>query len=219
MQSIPRSGFFGKLLSRGDFVSRGLPPALVSQWDDWLQQSMGYSQQQLGSQWRDIYLTSPLWHFFLRPGCLDTQGWTGLLMPSIDRVGRHYPLLIAAPLQGPSVTLEVCQQGWRSWHRTAEQLARQSLQGQLTPEVLEDSLNLQALPTLSLSPAEGMLSRALHLPDHAQLTLQNLSATTSFWWTSGSPRISPCILACNGLPAPEHFQALLSGDWHGWESA
>ncbi len=35
------------------------------------------------------------------------------------------------------------------------------------------------------------------------------------WWTAGSERVAPSLLACQGLPDPEGFAALLAGDWAG----
>ena len=50
------------------------------------------------TDWLDGYLASPSWRFLLMPGVMDGQPWAGVLMPSVDRVGRYYPLTIARPL-------------------------------------------------------------------------------------------------------------------------
>ena len=189
MHTLGSVGFFGKLLSRGDFVGRGLPPQLLSKWDVWLQQSIACSQQQLGSQWLSFYLKSPIWHFFARPGCIDAMGWTGLLMPSVDRVGRHYPLLISAPLRGKLVAFEICGQGWQEWHLAVELLARQSLQGAFSPELLADKLNQPPLPSLNLDRAEGLLPQSLRFPKSASINSDILGAADSLWWTQGSPYV------------------------------
>jgi len=41
------AGFFGKLPSRGDFVSRYLPKSFLEPWDNWLQTAIAQSRQQL----------------------------------------------------------------------------------------------------------------------------------------------------------------------------
>lgn len=66
-------GFYGKLASRGDFVSRGLPQSFVKPWDTWLAAGLHVSQQQLGAEWLDAYLVSPLWRFVLAPDVCGPQ--------------------------------------------------------------------------------------------------------------------------------------------------
>ena len=93
------AGFYGKLPSHGDFVSRRLPREFLDVWDSWLQQAVAESKARLGSDWLDAYLNSPIWRFALMPGICGDQAYLGLMMPSIDRVGRYFPLTVAAPLE------------------------------------------------------------------------------------------------------------------------
>lgn len=53
-------GLYGKLASRGDFVSRGLPQSFIGPWDSWLAAGLLASQNALGEQWLNAYLISPL---------------------------------------------------------------------------------------------------------------------------------------------------------------
>lgn len=91
-------GLYGKLPALGDFVQRRLPATLVDPWDAWLQAALAASQAALGEAWLERYLTCPLWHFVLSPGLAGPDLWTGVLMPSVDRVGRYFPLTIACAL-------------------------------------------------------------------------------------------------------------------------
>ncbi|MET0382001.1 MAG: type VI secretion system-associated protein TagF, partial [Burkholderiaceae bacterium] len=90
-------GFYGKLPSEGDFVSRRLPWEFTTVWDEWLQQGMAASRQTLGGRWLDLYLSAPVWRFQLAPGVCGPLGWRGLFFASVDRVGRYFPLTIAFP--------------------------------------------------------------------------------------------------------------------------
>lgn len=92
------AGFYGKLPSQGDFVTRRLPWEFTSGWDAWLQAGMSEAKQRLGDAWLDRYLTAPIWRFQLAAGVLGEVGWAGLWCPSVDRVGRHFPLTLATPL-------------------------------------------------------------------------------------------------------------------------
>ncbi len=91
-------GFFGKLPCRGDFVRRRVPDEFVSAWDEWLQQCLTQSREQLvnawGDRWRDAYLSGPIWRFVLAEGVCGTGAYAGVVMPSVDRVGRCFPLTI-----------------------------------------------------------------------------------------------------------------------------
>ena len=96
MQNIP--GFYGKVPVLGDFVSQRLPISFIKNWDTWLQNGLSASQQELGDDWLDIYLTSPIWRFALRPGVCGADACAGILMPSVDRVGRYFPLTLATKI-------------------------------------------------------------------------------------------------------------------------
>lgn len=71
-------GLYGKLASRGDFVSRGLPQSFIGPWDSWLAAGLLASQTALGGEWLNAYLVSPLWRFALAPesaGPRRRWGW------------------------------------------------------------------------------------------------------------------------------------------------
>ncbi len=93
------AGWYGKIPSLGDFASRRLPADFIGAWDLWLQHSMAASRATLGDRWLDTYLTSPIWRFALMPNVLDSSPWAGVLMPSVDKVGRHFPLTLALKLE------------------------------------------------------------------------------------------------------------------------
>ena len=91
-------GFFGKLPSHGDFIERRVASAFREAWDEWLQRCMTQSQRELGSRWLDCYLTSPMWRFFLCDGVAGAASYAGILLPSVDRVGRYFPLTVVVEL-------------------------------------------------------------------------------------------------------------------------
>ena len=99
-------GWFGKLSMLGDFASRRLDPAWIESCDRWLSASMQASQQQLGHDWLQTYLSAPVWRFAWAPGVVDQQWWFGVLMPSCDNVGRYFPLLIAQAREHEKRVLE-----------------------------------------------------------------------------------------------------------------
>ena len=89
-------GFYGKIPARGDFVGSGLRPDFVATWDAWLQDVLSAASEALGAEWSDRYLNAPIWRFALESGVCGETGVIGIVMVSVDAVGRFFPLTIAA---------------------------------------------------------------------------------------------------------------------------
>ncbi|MEA3275768.1 MAG: type VI secretion system-associated protein TagF [Pseudomonadota bacterium] len=227
--SEPGPGIYGKVPSNGDFVTRRLPAAFVEPWDLWLQDALSDSRDQLGARWLEIYLTSPIWRFVLSPGLAGQDPWAGVLMPSVDRVGRYFPLTLACPLPVSGNPIQVMT-GGGAWFGAAETLL-------LT--CLEDDFDLAAFdrqvlemgpppaqPAASpMVPAAGNafrvpLERATELatvcPELLRQALGELFFGYSLWWSEGSEMVQPSLLVCQGLPPTKGFSALLAGDWNQW---
>ena len=90
--------WFGKLPFLGDFASRRLPESFIRPWDEWLQPGLAAVRDATGDRWLDLYLTFPVWRFVMPAGLLGADNWIGVLLPSVDRVGRCFPLTICEPL-------------------------------------------------------------------------------------------------------------------------
>ena len=221
-----RAGFFGKVSSHGDFVARRLPQSFQGPWDAWLQAGVQASRQALGPRWLTAYLSSPIWRFALAPGVCGASGWGGVLMPSVDRVGRHFPLTLAA--EGAAPLDQMVHHG--AWYSRLEELALSSLREGFSLESFDAALRALAPLQGSAPPVNGQSVLALD-PDRplddqlaapsARLLIAIAAAALdgqSLWWTDGSAKVAPCLLVCRGLPAPEAFAALLDGDWrsHRW---
>ena len=225
----PVAGFFGKLPSRGDFVGRHLPKIFLDPWDDWLQAAIAQSRVQLGESWRECYCTSPVWRFALGAGLCGPAAHAGILMPSMDRVGRYYPLAIAVPLQ-PDWPLFALPSSREVWFLQAERLALDALE---RDELDMDDFSQQvaalgAPPPVDLPTAGTVAGDAWYCPLPEPLDLlQTSPALVSYllhrgfpqhglWWTTGSDRIARCLLVCAGLPPVAGFAALLDGNWPQW---
>ncbi|MBK9616671.1 MAG: type VI secretion system-associated protein TagF, partial [Uliginosibacterium sp.] len=91
---IRLAGCYGKLPGLGDFLSRRLDPGFVAAWDRWLQAGLQDSRAHLGQQWSECYLNAPIWRFALAPGLCGERAMLGILMPSVDSVGRYFPFSI-----------------------------------------------------------------------------------------------------------------------------
>jgi type VI secretion system protein ImpM len=150
VNSIP--GWFGKLPALGDFASRRLPESFLAPWDHWLQQALVASREALGERWLDIYLNAPIRRFWIAPGLLGQGGWAGVLTPSVDRVGRHFPLTIAVALGAADPGSLAQVMAARSWFDRIEALALQVLNLTFSVEQLEEGLAGAAFPLSDMAP-------------------------------------------------------------------
>lgn len=220
-------GIYGKLPTNGDFVSRRLPAAFVEPWDRWLQESIADSQDRLGERWLEVYLTSPIWRFLLSPGSAGQSSWTGLLMPSVDRVGRYFPLTLACPLPATANPLSVMVAG-DSWYASAESLLLACLEQDLELSTFDQRVTELGAPP-SRPRAGGLFpsmssARRMPLPrdfgslqeDLLHQALGELFFAYSLWWSKGSEVVEPSLLWCQGLPPSAGFAAMLAGDWKRW---
>src|SRR5580765_9612 len=91
-------GFYGKLPSHGDFLRRRVSDAFVDAWDAWLRECLAASRTVLGARWLNVYLTSPAWRFICAAGSCGPAPVIGLMVPSVDRVGRYFPFTLVANL-------------------------------------------------------------------------------------------------------------------------
>ncbi len=229
-------GFYGKLPSHGDFLSRRLPRQFVEPWDHWLQDGISASREQLGKSWLDTFLVSPIWHFGLAPGLCGGDAWTGVMMPSVDRVGRYFPLTLAAkvdPMQLPLLFDPAC-----GWFGALTQLAFSSLDYQFDLQAFDDGLQrlrlrdfLPALETHGGMPQAGSTRLAFHfeLEDDqdtpnafealAEQLKQRFLANCSYWRSSVGDEHQSALLLCEGMPPIDAYVGFLNGDWpeRGWQ--
>jgi type VI secretion system protein ImpM len=90
-------GWFGKLPGMGDFGQRRLPPPFLAIWDAWLQRGLQNLRLER-EDWVAHYLHAPIWFFALGEDIMSASPWIGVLMPSVDSVGRYFPLTMAIEL-------------------------------------------------------------------------------------------------------------------------
>lgn len=93
----PGPWLFGKIPAHGDFISRGLEPALHEALDLWLSTELARARAKFGD-FDERYVRAAAWHFV---DCDPAGQWSGgALCPSVDAVGRRFPILVAAPAEG-----------------------------------------------------------------------------------------------------------------------
>ncbi|WP_053148792.1 type VI secretion system-associated protein TagF [Pseudomonas sp. Pf153] len=208
-------GFYGKLASRGDFVSRGLPQSFIAPWDSWLAAGLLASQTSLGERWLDAYLVSPLWRFLVAPGVCGPDAVVGVVMPSIDRVGRYFPLTVAVLLEPDADPASVVG-GADEWFERVENLLLSTLNVEASFEAFGAELeNLGSPLYRSRTPSSRFASLHRFDATDPQTRMSALAESScegmSLWWGQGSERIAPGLMRCQGLPAAADFAQFLLG--------
>jgi type VI secretion system protein ImpM len=223
-------GWYGKLPAFGDFASRRLPVAFVDAWDHWLSCGLAQLREDAPDTWLTAYLDSPVWRFVLMPGVVPGSsselGWAGVLMPSVDRVGRYFPMTLACPLVAPA-----CAASPALWHWLAQldELAADALYGDWPIERLESALTSMSPPPCA--PAGAILPKQMpgavvcvdeqsgwdHNPCEAIPDAAATIAATAMqaaclhglsWWQSEPKEAGRQLRVSRGLPAPGAFMHL-----------
>jgi type VI secretion system protein ImpM len=216
--SIP--GWYGKLPSLGDFASRRLPVEFLKPWDAWLQDVIPAARAALGQGWLDTYLTMPIWRFAFLPGLVGQSGWAGVLMPSVDRVGRHFPLTVAMAMPSYAATAHAVFEG-ADWFAGLEDAALSVLDPTRSVDDLDGALAQSVLavwPTSdhdgSVGPLRALSSVEAFGPLAEGEALRAWTESTGWkglWWTRGRVDGESLMLGCGGLPTTEEFARLLEG--------
>lgn len=177
------AGFYGKLPARGDFVRAGLPREFTDPWDDWLQTVIAGSRSIMGEAWLPAYLEAPIWRFALPPGMCGGLAALGLMLPSVDKAGRYFPL-----------TFTALRTGWftassgEAWLARCEEAGLAALEKDTSPEEISAMIG------------------APDLPDEA------VPSREAEWWSEGSSRVEPTRMTLRCLPDAATYAAMLGDD-------
>ncbi|MDK2126556.1 type VI secretion system-associated protein TagF [Parachitinimonas caeni] len=230
---LPVAGWYGKIPALADFASRRLDPAFVTAWDGWLRASLLVSKEKLGQAWLDRYLTARVWRFLLTPGVCGNAAYIGVMMPSVDGVGRYYPFTICAPIS-PPWTARFARAEGMGWFSQVERVALEALSQNLSPDHIDEALLRCGLPRAlpedaQLDDTVSQLADAWRLRPNAitqmglkgahslgdlflsmgRTTFGRMSEGKSLWWTDAPEFAMPILLRFDGMPPPHAFAQFL----------
>lgn len=232
-----KPGFYGKVPATGDFISRHLSREFIDFWDQWLQEALEKSRTNLGDEWLQYYLVSPLWRFTLSSGICQENAWAGVLMPSVDKVGRYFPMTIAVPLAPDSILLNQCTVH-AGWYEKAEKILLDMLSDEdfnvdeFTENVGKLGVPEQSEGSLYLNGNVDMLNQFRYpLQDIEGLQplfttmlgsyMQGQFSAHSIWWTHGSHDVKPSFMISKGMPPGGGYSDMITGKWDTdiWQDA
>jgi type VI secretion system protein ImpM len=217
-------GLYGKLPQKRDFISTGLPGEVIQPFETWLQSAVAASRSELGRGWEEAYLVAPIWRFWIGSAIFG-RNCAGALMPSVDGVGRYFPLMAmwccepAESLPPPPYAPQ------ETWFSAIEKrlLAVLDEGAAIGVDAVLAGLAAPALdgraPTVERSTFKGAplwrgdaemdapsLLAAIFEDDYRQV-----ANGRSYWWAPGTATRGPLLHARNGLPDPYfHTQMLRS---------
>lgn len=220
------AGWYGKMAMLGDFASRRLPQAFVDLCDGWLAKGIEASRVQLGDRWLDVYLHGPIWRFAWAPGIVDGGWWFGIMMPSVDKVGRYFPLVITRPTTH-APTGEAGLSALSAWYDHLSAVALRTFQAGATLEDFESALAAappfgdQPPMTLSGAPLPGRFRYEAPHPATLSQWLGTMASAESLqayaghtlWWPDDANMPDRSFSIAPGLPPAEFFSELLEGRW------
>lgn len=212
-----RCGLFGKLAAKRDFVAVSAPREFLRVWEPWIDQGMATGRKQFDpDEWEQAFLSAPIWRFWLGSS-LCGDAFAGALMPSIDALGRLFPLtLMVKPGDGES--LESPDVDSRDeWFERAEEVLLATLDPRTPFETTLSRLpGLQAVKgprTIGGSGGPRTSAESHAAAIFASLRLENrdlpVSAAT-FWWTMGGADCAPLAALRRSMPPPKAFADMLT---------
>jgi type VI secretion system protein ImpM len=194
--AVPKQGldvpaWFGKLPGLGDFAQRRMEPGFLEVWDRWLQHGLQHMRAQR-DDWLAHYLQAPLWCFALGQDVAGDKPWIGVLMPSVDSVGRYFPLTLAIELeQDAQATADDPMAGMRQWWARSAQAALSALDSDLDASAFDAALHRQfgalsgqaeSFSAIAALPATGTSTwfANMRTPNEVTYTVQGLPGNVFF---------------------------------------
>ncbi len=189
-----RIGFYGKIPSHGDFISEGLDRELLGSLDGWLRSGLHACADIFADRWSAVFTNSPPLRFIIERGIWGRSAYAGVLLPSKDRVGRKYPLIILAQMvdfrQHPR-TLYLDD----TWFMAAEALAETSMTLDFDMSRFTSSIKRLRMPKPKGDDEDVPASPQTGQP-------------TSLWWYIDSESRRPRGVKFEGKPAATDFVKL-----------
>ena len=191
-----------------------------------MQSGIAASRDRLGGGWQQAFLSAPIWRFWLGS---DICGATvaGVFMPSLDGVGRYYPLTLFA-YADPGVAITPPDiDAQNDWFHAAEDYLLTTLDKDTSFE--QTSSTLDQFPPPAAVAVASSASEMVRIADgtlaaHAtdstlaelfgklrESNFPSVYSGASFWWTIGGGDYQPLALCCRRMPDPFLFASMLTG--------
>ena len=193
------AGYFGKLPARADFVTGQCPAGFLKSWEAFLMAGLAQSRQDLGEGWEEAFMTMPVWRFWLKPreeGEAFAQPVAGALMPSVDKVGRTFPLTLVSSIEPTKQNSRPAE----DWYDRAEEILRATLREEASLEDFQQAVAHLEMPHVGeVRSVKGREAELRPMPGSE-------AVRSEFWCQAGDAGFE---FSCAGLPDAGAFRWLL----------
>jgi type VI secretion system protein ImpM len=216
-------GVFGKLPQKRDFIALNIPRVVLEPFETWLQSAVAASRSELGAGWQALYLVSPIWRFWIGSDIFGVN-CAGALIPSVDKVGRFFPLAILYCADNDAGIVAPPFDALDAWYAAIEERLLSVLQENAEVEVdhLTDGLLVPESPAGPPGPQPAKSRRGLvwHAASGGSADLLSTlmaadywasASARSFWWTNGGGGSGAIVYARNALPDPFFYANMIKG--------
>ncbi len=194
-------GLFGKLPAKRDFIAYGVDRRILELIEPWLQSAIAGSRDQMGNDWMPAYMNAPIWRFWFGPQVCGAR-IAGALMPSVDGVGRCFPLAVIADgveFGPPAVDPQP------DWYLAVEHV----LLGALDEGKAFDTTKAELARLPGLAPAAEPSSPQAAFGMLAHQAAPDLADAFTYWWTQPGPGLPVRAILRRGLPGPYDYLEMI----------
>ncbi|MBA4492642.1 type VI secretion system-associated protein TagF [Paracoccus sp. S1E-3] len=208
---------FGKHPGFGDFLAAGEVPAdSASRVMDWLAQVLGAWRNGMDADWQPVFDRAPALRFWIGAGLTGNAALRGVMVPSRDRSGRRFPLIVAQATGGASPVVDSDQ---RFYDQALAELRELTHVDRFEPREVAAALatHLPAPAEERITPgASFWATNATRAPQDFLAELggtdyAHAQAGRSYWWFAAEeqPGQQSGLMACAGWPGPAEMGWLL----------
>ncbi|MES0882280.1 type VI secretion system-associated protein TagF [Roseibium sp. SCP14] len=198
-------GYFGKLPARADFVTNRCPNGFLKVWEPFLNEGIARSRLDLKEAWQEAYMTMPVWRFWLS-SCVSGGSFegmvTGAVMPSVDKVGREFPLTIVVRMAEDKTQMVASE----DWYCDVEAILLQTLEDGAELSDFQSAVARLVAPDIAARPLIAKHSTKLAPRLDEEHNLQCV-----FWCAAAGSQV---VFECAGLPHAEELRWLLLPEDH-----
>lgn len=201
-----------------------IPRAVLEPYENWLQAGLAMSRNDLGFGWEDTYLVAPIWRFWIGQSVLG-HTCAGAIMPSVDKVGRYFPLTIMYVGSADEAGSKPMLTGHEGWYASVEAQLLNCLRDdvEVDPSDVLLSLTIPAMTDNERAVEVFSSGRGVSFSGQPSQSIEDFIASSreehfnsaagsrSFWWSKGPEQGIPKLHVVDGLPDPHFFSQMLSG--------
>lgn len=205
-----KTGFYGKLPSNGDFLSRNLSHDITINIDEWFQISMTQLRHRL-PDWSYFFNASPSWFFMVPCNFFSSKAYTGYITPSIDRVGRCFPLIVLKEMNKDAI---INAGDLENWYLSTEEIVRNCLLNNLSADELMISLEMVQQQSIA-NNQEVRNQKSMPQNDILDVLFANIAQAPALLDSKFSENTS---LTSSKFPLPEFINSfqMLSSKSYWW---